>query len=95
MIKHVQVKITGKVQGIGFRWCSYEKFVELGLVGKAENVRDGSVEIDVTGEEMALEQFIEWARKGPEGARVENVETSEVSELPAVEPVKNDKNEQN
>ena len=80
MIKRIKVKITGQVQGIGFRWSAYEQFVELGLTGKAENSRDGSVDVDVSGEDFNLEKFIEWAKVGPEGARVSGVEVSEVSD---------------
>jgi len=78
----MKVKIMGKVQGIGFRWSAYEKFVELGLSGKAENNRDGSVDIDVTGEEFSLNKFVEWARIGPPGARVSNLEMSAVVDKP-------------
>lgn len=80
MIKYLKIKIHGWVQGVGFRWCSYEKFTELNLTGKAENTSDGSVEIEVSGEEAALEQFIEWAHKGPSGAKVSKVE---VVDMPA------------
>ena len=69
-MKHLKLKISGQVQGVGFRWCSYEKFTELGLTGKAENSRDGGVEIDASGEDFALEKFVEWAGVGPSGARV-------------------------
>ncbi len=80
MIKNVHITIVGKVQGVGFRWSSYEKFVELGLVGKAENGEQGAVEIVVNGEEAALQQFIEWCKQGPVGARVTNVEVKETVE---------------
>ncbi len=80
MKKHIKLKIYGQVQGVGFRWCSYEKFVELGLVGKAENRADGSVEIFAEGEEEVLQNLINWAEKGPEGSKVEKVETEELAE---------------
>ena len=63
---------------MGFRWCSYEQFDELGLKGKAENGRDGSVEVTVTGEEPALQKFVEWCHMGPKGARVNRVDVAEV-----------------
>lgn len=83
MIKHLKLKISGKVQGIGFRWCAYEKFTELNLEGKADNGLDGSVIIDVKGEDFNLENFVEWAKVGPQGARVSNVEVSEISDSSA------------
>jgi acylphosphatase len=86
MIKHLKLKISGKVQGIGFRWCAYEKFTELNLEGKADNGLDGSVIIDVKGEDFNLENFVEWAKVGPQGARVSNVEVNEVNDAsPALE----------
>ena len=87
MAKHLQIKISGNVQGVGFRFCAYEKFVELGLVGKAENTPDGGVMVNAQGEEAKLQALVEWCGRGPMGARVANVETRELSE-PFV-PVKN------
>ena len=89
-IKTIWVKVTGKVHGVGFRWCSYEKFVELGLTGTAENVQDG-VEITTTGETPKLKEFLRWAQKGPQGARVDNMEYKTVSTVAAeVDPEKTD-----
>ena len=87
MDKHINVKITGKVQGVGFRWTLYEKFVELGLQGKAENTSDGGVLADTEGPEEKLTNLIDWCKVGPTGAKVENVEVLEIAE-PFV-PLKN------
>jgi acylphosphatase len=62
MNKHINVKITGKVQGVGFRFSAYEKFVDLGLVGKAENIADG-VLVDTEGPDDKLDALIEWCFK--------------------------------
>ena len=80
MNKHINVKISGRVQGVGFRWSAYEKFVELGLVGKAENTPERGVLVDTEGPEDKLHLLVEWCRIGPTGAKVENVEVVEVSE---------------
>lgn len=87
MNKHLQIKVSGKVQGIGFRFSAYEQFVDLGLQGRAENGAERNVIIDVEGPEERLQQLIEWCRKGPSGANVENVEVKEIAE-PFV-PLKN------
>ncbi|MBL8030676.1 MAG: acylphosphatase [Candidatus Doudnabacteria bacterium] len=84
MQKTYKVKVLGKVQGVGFRFESYQQFVDLNLVGKAENTPDGGVEIVVTGEEENLNRFLEWAKQGPVGARVSGVEHKE-TEAPAEE----------
>ena len=86
MPKQLLIKIYGRVQGIGFRWCAYEQFADLGLSGKAENGRDGTVEITVAGEDFQLEKFIEWCHKGPSGARVSKVEVAEIAALVKNEP---------
>lgn len=83
MIKHIKLKISGQVHGVGFRWCAYEKFTELNLEGKADNGVDGSVIIDVKGEDFNLENFIEWAKVGPQGARVNGVEVNEINDAPS------------
>ena len=79
MPKHINIKISGKVQGVGFRFSTYDKFVELGLVGKAENTREG-VLVDTEGPDDKLDALIEWCKHGPQGAKVENVEVVEVKE---------------
>lgn len=78
MQKTYQIRIHGRVQGVGFRFESYQQFVDLGLTGKAENLPDGSVEVVVTGEEESLQKFVEWAKQGPQGARVNNVGVNEI-----------------
>lgn len=79
-IKTVFIKVHGRVLGIGFRWCAYEKFVELDLQGKAENALDGTVEITATGEVEKLKKLLHWAQTGPLGAKVSNMEYKTVEE---------------
>jgi acylphosphatase len=78
MLKHLKIIIYGQVQGVGFRWSAYEKFVDLGLTGKAENGSDRTVEIDVQGDDYQLEKLIDWCYKGPMGAKVTKVEVTEI-----------------
>ena len=80
MPKHINIKISGRVQGVGFRFSAYEQFVDLGLVGKAENTQDGGVLIDVEGSDDKLEELLTWAKRGPTGAQVQNIEVSEMAE---------------
>lgn len=87
MVKRYIIKVSGKVQGVGFRFSSYLKFDELHLTGKADNMTDGSVQIEAQGEEAALEQFVEWAKRGPEGARIRGMTVNR--EAP-VEPAADD-----
>ena len=77
MAKHLNIKIVGMVQGVSFRYAAKEKAEELGIKGFACNDPDGSVYIEVEGEEDMLKQFIAWCHQGPSLAKVEKVEIHE------------------
>ena len=65
--------VVGRVQGVGFRWFTWDAAVREGLVGFVRNLPDGSVEAVVEGEHDALDRF-EWKiSSGPRGARVDHV----------------------
>lgn len=72
--ERVHLIISGFVQGVFFRSNTQEIAKQLGLSGWVRNLPDGKVEILAEGEKEKLERLIEWAKRGPELARVENVE---------------------
>ena len=72
--------IKGKVQGVFYRKSAKIKADELGLSGWVKNEADGSVYIEVEGDEPVLKQFTDWCRQGPPHAQVDEV-TTEVSAL--------------
>ncbi len=74
MIKQVHLIISGMVQGVLFRASAQNTARKLNVSGFVKNLSDGSVELIAQGEEAMLNRLIEWSRKGPLGARVENVE---------------------
>ncbi len=76
-MKHLKIKVTGKVQGVWFRANTKEKANELGLSGFVKNEPDGSVYIEVSGKNNLLDDFIKWLKKGPELARVDSIEIVE------------------
>lgn len=67
-------RITGRVQGVGFRWWTRETARELGVTGRVRNCPDGSVEIEAVGSSETLRTFRERLDHGPSPARVEAVE---------------------
>ena len=77
MIRSLQIRIFGKVQGVWFRVFVRDQIKELGLSGIVQNEDDGSVFIETTGEEDVLKKLIEACYVGPPLAKVERVEWEE------------------
>ena len=67
-------RVSGMVQGVGFRYFTERVAREIGLVGYVRNCRDGSVEVVAEGEREALRHLLRYLKRGPAGARVERVE---------------------
>jgi len=78
MARHL--KISGRVQGVGFRYSMAEEAERLGVTGWVRNRRDGTVEAVVDGDPDALEAIVAWARQGPRGSHVTGVEVIEVAD---------------
>jgi acylphosphatase len=66
--------VTGRVQGVGFRFSAVRRARELGLLGTVSNMPDGSVEVQAEGKMRDLERMLEWLRRGPPGAHVRDVQ---------------------
>jgi acylphosphatase len=69
-----QWTVSGRVQGVGFRWFVLRKAGELGLSGWAENLPDGRVRVVARGNPGAIEQLDAALRRGPRLASVTHVE---------------------
>ena len=74
MKARVHILISGEVQGVFFRSNTRDFANGLGLKGWVRNLTDGRVEVVAEGEKSLLERLIEFCRKGPPGANVENLE---------------------
>lgn len=72
--KAYDVKVSGKVQRIGYRRFILENAQELGVSGYVRNVADGSVAIFVQGEESLVKQFLEEIKEPPRPVVVKGFE---------------------
>jgi acylphosphatase len=67
--------VSGRVQGVGFRYFTQAAAAQHGVCGWVRNLPDGRVEISAEGDAEAIERFEGQIRQGPRGARVDAVET--------------------
>lgn len=71
------VLVSGRVQGVGFRWHARAKAEELGLAGWVRNLPDGRVEALLEGAEPAVQAMLAWLVRGPTAARVTGLQVVE------------------
>lgn len=78
-------RITGNVQGVGFRWWTRKTAAAMEIRGTVRNAGDGSVEIEAEGPAAVLDRFEEVLERGPSHARVRDLQRTEPGEnsLPA------------
>ncbi|HVH27178.1 MAG TPA: acylphosphatase [Vicinamibacterales bacterium] len=70
--------ITGRVQGVGFRYFTEAMAAREGILGWVRNTPDGGVEVSAEGDSEALDRFERTLRHGPPGARVERVDIDDL-----------------
>ena len=73
-LTQAHVYISGRVQGVGFRWQTQRKAQELDLRGWVRNLWDGRVEAVFEGETQLVQEAVAWCRHGEPPARVRNIE---------------------
>jgi acylphosphatase len=69
----IHLEVSGRVQGVGFRWFVVDKARRLQLSGWVRNRPDGCVEIAASGKADALAQLESAVTRGPQGAQVQRV----------------------
>lgn len=79
-MKTVRLRLSGRVQGVGYRAWAIETAKTLGLHGWVRNRADGSVELSATGSTKAIANLIEACRKGPPAARVDRLDLVEAQD---------------
>ena len=72
-MKRIIIKVYGNVQGVFFRYTTRKVARKIGLTGFVKNLADGSVYIEAEGTETDLKELLEFAKKGPKYATVENI----------------------
>jgi acylphosphatase len=83
-VTRLHVRISGRVQGVGFRWFVREEARRLGLSGWVTNLPSGEVEVLASGEDRAVGRLRRALEVGPTGAQVSSVEDVEEPAPPAL-----------
>ncbi len=78
MKRTVSIKVSGRVQGVGFRYYTKKKAQECGVNGFVQNKSDGSVYIEAHGEKIGIDTFTDWCKQGPSWARVVDIQICEL-----------------
>jgi acylphosphatase len=79
-MRGVRLRITGRVQGVGYRIWAERTAQSLGVRGWVRNRSDGSVELQASGDDDAVATLIEACRQGPRAAAVTNVGVEETED---------------
>jgi len=74
-----RVVVSGRVQGVGFRWHTRQRADQLGVMGWVRNAAGGLVEAHVEGDEQAVESLVEWLATGPAPAHVTSLDVVSVT----------------
>jgi len=77
-----ELKITGRVQGVGFRHYTRLKANEFDITGWVKNTVDGGVKVVAKGEKTDIETFIDFLRVGPILSRVDKITKVKIENLP-------------
>ena len=70
----VWLRLSGRVQGLGFRYSALDEARRLGVTGWVRNTHDGAVELVAEGRRDQLQQLVAWCHVGPRGALVTDLE---------------------
>lgn len=77
-IRALQGRIEGRVQGVSFRAAMQQQARRCGVAGWVRNLPDGAVEFVAEGAAEAVQQLVDWARRGPPGASVDAFNVREI-----------------
>ena len=77
MIKHFNITVSGRVQGVYYRASTKDKADELGIKGFVRNEPNGNVYVEAEGTQDQLDRLITWCKQGPPHAVVSSVDVKE------------------
>lgn len=75
----VEARVTGRVQGVAFRWHTQQEASRLGVTGWVRNEVDGSVLVHAEGDDAAVSDLVAWCHHGPSSARVAHIAVREAA----------------
>ena len=78
-MKRVRAVVSGRVQGVGFRYACEDVARDHGISGWVRNLPDGRVEAEFEGLDADVDALITWCRQGPPMAWVDSVEVSSLA----------------
>jgi acylphosphatase len=81
--RSVDLHVTGRVQGVSFRWYAARQAAQLGLAGWVRNDPDGSVRAHAEGPDDAVAEFAAWCQHGPPDAQVDHVRATDADQSDA------------
>lgn len=75
-MERIRITVHGLVQGVGYRYNTWEEASRLGLTGYVQNLPNGTVLIVAEGNLPMLQKLLKWAEQGPPAAKVQQVEVT-------------------
>ncbi len=76
-----KIWVSGRVQGVSFRYYTQCEAERLGVHGYARNLPDGRVEVLAEGEAAKVRQLLAWLRSGPDSAQVTGLEEDNIAPI--------------
>lgn len=78
-MKKVKINVRGRVQGVGFRFFTYQQAQKLGLVGYVRNLDNGDVEIIAQGDHLQIAKLTKWIENGgPVSSHISHINICEL-----------------
>ncbi len=74
MLKNLNIKVSGRVQGVGFRYFAKCQAEKLDIKGFVQNQSDGSVYLEVEQEAEILDKFLTWCKKGSPWSKIKSID---------------------